>query len=271
VRLLSDEGATRTAMRDGLAWLARQAAADGQATVLVYLSGHGWIDRSSGGYYLLPHDIKPFDVPGSALAGEELTQALRRIDARRLLVIVDSCHAAGMATVKEAATLELPGQFSQTALPKGLAGVLKEGQGRAIFASSRGEQRSWLRPDRTLSLYTYHLLEALHGAGSQPGDDVVRLSHLAAHLSRTVAGERAPSVRGRADPPSTTGRPRISRWPCWLAAKGCRPRAGSPAATWRNRPPRPPTRPPCTAAAAWPRATAWPPARGGIAIGRIGP
>jgi len=187
VRLLSDEGATRTAMRDGLAWLARQAAADGQATVLVYLSGHGWIDRSSGGYYLLPHDIKPFDVPGSALAGEELTQALRRIDARRLLVIVDSCHAAGMATVKEAATLELPGQFSQTALPKGLASALKEGQGRAIFASSRGEQRSWLRPDRTLSLYTHHLLEALHGAGSQPGDDVVRLSHLAAHLSRTVA------------------------------------------------------------------------------------
>lgn len=186
VRLLSDERATRAAMRDGLAWLAQQAAADDDATAIVYFSGHGWVDKTTGGYYLLPHDVKPFDVPGSALAGEDLTAALRAIDAQRLLVLVDSCHAAGMATAKDADALELPGQFSQTALPKGLAGALRQGQGRAIFASSRGEQRSWLRPDRTLSLYTHHLLEALRGAGSRPGDTVVRLSHLAGHLSRTV-------------------------------------------------------------------------------------
>jgi uncharacterized caspase-like protein len=186
VRLLCDEGATRAALRDGLAWLARQAAADGDVTALVYISSHGWIDKATGRYYLLPHDVKPFDVPGSALAGEELAAALRAIDAPRLLVFVDSCHAAGMATAKDGDVLELPGQFGQTALPKGLADALRAGQGRAVFASSRGEQRSWLRPDRTLSLYTHHLLEGLHGAGSRPGDDVVRLSHLAAHLSRTV-------------------------------------------------------------------------------------
>jgi uncharacterized caspase-like protein len=186
VRLLCDEGASRAALRDGLAWLARQAAADGEATALVYISSHGWVDRTSGRYFLLPHDVRPFDVPSSALAGEELTAALRAIDAPRLLVFVDSCHAAGMATAKDADVLELPGQFSQAALPKGLADALREGQGRAVFASSRGEQRSWLRPDRTLSLYTHHLLEALHGAGSRPGDQVVRLSHLAGHLSRTV-------------------------------------------------------------------------------------
>lgn len=186
LRLLCHEAATRPALRDGLAWLAQQAAADGDATALVYISGHGWVDNATGRYYLLPHDVKPFDLPGSALAGEELTEALRAIDAPRLLVIVDSCHAAGMATAKDAATLELPGQFGQAALPKGLADALREGEGRAIFASARGEQRSWLRPDRTLSLYTHHLLEGLAGAGSQPGDQVVRLSHLAAHLSRTV-------------------------------------------------------------------------------------
>lgn len=186
VRLLSDERATRAAMRDGLAWLARQAAADGEATALVYISSHGWVDRATGRYYLLPHDVKPFDVPDSALAGEELAAALRAIDAPRLLVFVDSCHAAGMATAKDVDTLELPGQFKEAALPTGLADALRAGQGRAVFASSRGEQRSWLRPDRTLSLYTHHLLEALRGAGSRPADDVVRLSHLAAHLSRTV-------------------------------------------------------------------------------------
>ena len=49
VRLLSDERATRAAVRDGLAWLAQQAAADDEATAFVYFSGHGWVDRATGG------------------------------------------------------------------------------------------------------------------------------------------------------------------------------------------------------------------------------
>jgi hypothetical protein len=191
VRLLRDDGATRPAIRQGLAWLAQQAAADRDATAVLYFSGHGWVDQASGAYYLLPHDVKPFDIPGSALAGQELAAALRGIPAPRLLVFVDSCHAAGMATAKDAPQLELPNQFAQAALPKGLADVLKQGQGRAVFASSRGEQRSWVRPDGSLSLYTYHLLEALAGAGCRPGDSVVRLSNLVAHLSRTVAESAA--------------------------------------------------------------------------------
>ena len=77
VRLLCNETATRAALRDGLAWLAQQAAADDEATALVYYSGHGWIDRSTRRYYLLPHDVKPFDVPGSALTGEDFAAALR--------------------------------------------------------------------------------------------------------------------------------------------------------------------------------------------------
>ena len=145
------------------------------------------MDQTTGRYYLVPQDVKPFDIPGSALAGEEFTAALRAIPARRLLVFIDSCHAAGMTTAKDPSPLQLPGQFAQAALPKELADALKQGQGRAVFASSRGEQRSWVRPDGSLSLYTYHLLEALRGAGNRPGDAVVRLSNLVAHLSRTVA------------------------------------------------------------------------------------
>ncbi|MEI2688823.1 MAG: caspase family protein [Anaerolineae bacterium] len=200
VRLLCDEGATRAALRDGLAWLARQAAADGDVTALVYISSHGWIDKATGRYYLLPHDVKPFDVPGSALAGEELAAALRAIDAPRLLVFVDSCHAAGMATAKDGDVLELPGQFGQAALPKGLADALRAGQGRAVFASSRGEQRSWLRPDRTLSLYTHHLLEGLRRRGQPAGRR--RGAPLAPGGAPEPhrAGQRPPPVRGRADP-----------------------------------------------------------------------
>jgi hypothetical protein len=186
IRLLHDRGATRQTILDGLAWLREQACADQDATAVVFYSGHGWIDKSTGRYYLIPHDVKPFDIAGSALPGTEFTAALRATRAKRLLVFIDSCHAAGMATSKDEPALEIPAAFAQSALPKGLNDELKQGAGRVVFSSSTGEQQSWVRPDSSLSIYTFHLLEALQGAASQPGDTTVRISHLMSHVARTV-------------------------------------------------------------------------------------
>jgi hypothetical protein len=55
-----------------------------------------------------------------------------------------------------------------------------------VFTSSLGTQESWLRKQGDLSLYTYHLIEALQGAGNQPGDTRVHLSNLMNYLSRSV-------------------------------------------------------------------------------------
>jgi hypothetical protein len=186
IRLLHDAGATRGAILDGLSWVKDQATAHPEATVVIYYSGHGWLDQATGGYYLIPHDIEPFDIPSSALPAQVFTDALRQIPVRRLLAFVDSCHAEGMATAKDEPAVKLPPGFAETALPKGLVDDLKQGAGRAVFTSSRGQQRSWVRPDGSLSIYTYHLVEALQGAGNQPGDTVVRLSNLMNHLGKTV-------------------------------------------------------------------------------------
>jgi uncharacterized caspase-like protein len=186
IRLLNDAGATKQTILDGLAWLAQRAASDAEATAVVFYSGHGWVDDDTGRYYLLPHDIKPFSMAKSALPAEVFTDALRNVNARRLLVFVDSCHAAGLAAAKDAPAVELPDGFSQTALPKGVVEQLKQGAGRAVFTSSLGAQRSWTRPDGSLSLYTYHLIEALQGAGNQPGDTTVRVSNLMGYLGKAV-------------------------------------------------------------------------------------
>ncbi len=37
-----------------------------------------------------------------------------------------------------------------------------------------------------MSIYTYHLIEALQGAGNQPGDTMVRVSNLMNHLGKAV-------------------------------------------------------------------------------------
>ena len=180
VRVLQDQGANRSAILDGLDWLQEKAATDSDATIVLYYSGHG--GKDSNGYYLIPNDFDRQSIPETALAAETLTQKLREISAKRLWVIIDSCHAEGMASAKDA----LPADFTPTALPKGVVDALKQGEGRAVFTSSRGDQSSWVRPDGSLSLYTHHLIEALKGAANQPSDRFVTIFNVMTHLGKTV-------------------------------------------------------------------------------------
>jgi uncharacterized caspase-like protein len=187
VHLLHDQQATRDAIIDGLNWLATEVATEPHATAVVYFSGHGWLDEATGRYFLIPHDVDPLDIPGSALPAKAFIQALRRVQAERLLTIIDACHAEGMATAKGApAVLKLPAGLAAASPPKAITDALKQGAGRAAFTSSRGDQRSWVRPDGTMSIYTYHLIEALQGANNRPGETAVKLSNLMNHLGRTV-------------------------------------------------------------------------------------
>ena len=184
VRMLCNADATRQAILDGLAWLKQQAPKDPDATIVLYYSGHGWTDTFNNRYALIPHDFNSSDLVNSTLPAEDFSNALREIAAKRLLVFVDSCHAEGMATAKDEP--ELPADFMKAGLPKGIIDSLKQGEGRAVFTSSRGKQRSWVRPDNAMSLYTYHLIEALQGAGNQIGDTKVKVSNLMNYLGESV-------------------------------------------------------------------------------------
>ena len=183
VRLLQNEGASRSAILEGLDWLQGCAEADPNATIVIYYSGHGMSDGASNAYYLVPHDFNRQAIPQTALSAETLSEKLRKIEAKRLWVIIDSCHAEGMASAKN----DLPADFLPTALPKGVIDALKQGEGRAVFTSSRGPQLSYVRPDGILSVYTYHLIEALKGMANQPGDRLVTISNVMTHLGKTVS------------------------------------------------------------------------------------
>lgn len=189
VRVLSDSSARLDNIRNGLLWLRNRTDADPAATAVVYFSGHGWLEHSSGRYFLLPHDVDPLDISGSALNDEEFTASLRQIKAQRLLVMIDACHAQGIATAKGTPRdLKLPPGLIQAAPTeaKGMLESIRRGEGRAVFSSSRGSQKSWVRSDGTLSIFTHHLLEALQGAANRPGDTEVRLSNLMGHLGKQV-------------------------------------------------------------------------------------
>ena len=194
IKVLNNAEATQSNILDGLKWLKEKAESDPKANIFIYYSGHGWIDNNSNQYYLLQHDVKPTKIASSALSAKTFTDALRQIKAERLLVVIDSCHAAGMATSKDAdaiakADVELFEEFEgfkRVAPSKGLIEALTEGKGRAVFTSSEGEQKSYWLNDDSMSIYTYHFLEALQGAGNKVGDTEVKLSDLMGHLDATV-------------------------------------------------------------------------------------
>lgn len=182
IRLLTNENATRKRILATMKELGEVIADVPDSTLIVFYSGHGWLDEK-GRYFLMPHDTDPYRFSATALSGKRFTKALRRMRPSRLLVLLDTCHAGGMAAAKES----LPGlPAGHKAPPEGLAEALGAGNGRAVLSSCRGEETSLVLPERNLSLFTHHLIEGLAGAASS-GESYVSVLDLGRYISRQVA------------------------------------------------------------------------------------
>lgn len=179
VRTLTGPDATRAAVLDGLKKLAGATGDD--ATVVVYFSGHGYEVQTPIGkqYYLMPHGYSVSDLPKTAVSGAELAGALGGIKARKLLLLLDCCHAGGLDDIKT------PGvTFVKTPIPPEAAEALAGGQGRVFIASSRADEKSFA--GKPYSAFTRALLEALCGRGASKGDGYVRVADLALYTSKMV-------------------------------------------------------------------------------------
>ncbi len=202
VKVLTGQAATRQGILDGLDWLAEQVAKDGsgRATAVIYYSGHGWRDEATDppAHYLIPFDMRAGPPALRALRVEDFAAGIEGINPRGLLVILDCCHAGGMRVKGQPAA---PGAFVPAAAPlalltHGRAGTapaegakgletLSLGAGRALLASSQGTQPSYIRLDRTMSIFTYHVIEALTGH-ARPAEDAAggaRVRHHGARLA----------------------------------------------------------------------------------------
>jgi len=104
VLTLLDGDASQAAIRHGLSSL--EARSDPDSTVLIYFSGRGGRIESGPhrGEYLLPVDtIYPQDeeLARTAISGDEFTAALKRIQARKVVVVFDCCHAGGVGQPRD--------------------------------------------------------------------------------------------------------------------------------------------------------------------------
>jgi hypothetical protein len=188
VQHLSDKQATQAALRRALADLVKRSQPD--STVLIYFSSHGGQVESGpyAGEYLLPVDVdysSAESIAQTALAGTEFTQALRAIPAGKLLVTLDCCHAGGIGQPKDAAA-----PIFKAGLPESYYDALKAGRGRAILASSRDTEVSWVLPGAENSLFTQHLLTGLQG-GIASEDGLIRLFDLFEYVQPRVTHDQA--------------------------------------------------------------------------------
>jgi uncharacterized caspase-like protein len=191
VQLLLDGDATLANVRAALANLA--ASARVEDTAVIYFSGHGaqFTEGNSVASALVPVDCTLTDLQGTTLVEAELSAALAAIRAKRLLVLIDACHAGGAGVLKGKIKHEAQLGFDEKSLQR-----LATGTGRVIIASSRSSETSLVLSGSRNSVFTAQLLEALKGKARTTGDGLIRVFEVFNYVAEQVRG----AVPGRQHP-----------------------------------------------------------------------
>lgn len=173
VRLLLDHEATTENVFRALARLSMTAAEND--LVWVCYAGHAAV-RGDDAYWLT-HDADVDDLFATALGSDRITRALSRLRSKRLLLILDCCHAAATALMKN------PTRQDVTA--KDVFGRF-EGHGTITLAASDGKQRSVELSEVGHGAFTYFLTRGLRGEADMNDDGVVTADELWHYLRGKV-------------------------------------------------------------------------------------
>ncbi|WP_341525416.1 caspase family protein [Nostoc sp. UHCC 0302] len=175
VTLLTETSATRQNILAAFDQIITQVNQNPDATVIIYYSGHGGCNRRTNEYFLVPYGYDPSQRADTAISGVEFTQKIEAITARKLVVLLDCCHASGVPGLKE------PGEtFVKSPLPPELLNVLATGSGQVVVASSREDEYSYT--GQPYSAFTDCLLDALQGKAAVNKDGYARILDVLVYL-----------------------------------------------------------------------------------------
>lgn len=152
------------------------AYASPEDNVFVYFSGHGCRD-AEGRMYLAGSDCDPRRPAETGVAVEWLREQLAKSQAAFKLLIVDACHAGS-----DKADDPTKGVNSNS-----LGENFRELAGVVTLASSTGDEKSQLYPDKKQSLFTYWLDQGLKGHADENGDSQVDIDELNKYVHRNVS------------------------------------------------------------------------------------
>jgi hypothetical protein len=179
VKLLTGQDADRNGILEALDKVAQSS--DINSTIIIYFSGHGSQITSSIGeaYFLIPHGYDINRLNKTAISGAEFAIKLRTLKAKKILLLLDCCHAGGIGDAKGL-------EIAKSPIPPEALEVLGSGSGRVIIASSQADEFSYA--GEPYSAFTLALIESLCGIGVARKDGFVRVADLAMHAREAVPG-----------------------------------------------------------------------------------
>ncbi|MGK0389233.1 MAG: hypothetical protein ACI94Y_001973 [Maribacter sp.] len=189
VEVLTGKDATRANIEKGLDKLIANTKGVKGATAVVYYSGHGaqlpWLNNEQR-YFLVPNDVN-FDDIDTFLPSETFTDKINSIEADKLLVLLDCCHAEGQHITEKSI-----GEAQEKSLGKRanapIVSKLNGGEGKVFIASCKDDEKSYISFGDSNSLFTKHLVTALNGAKSI-GYNYIHVLDIISHLFRMVPNE----------------------------------------------------------------------------------
>jgi hypothetical protein len=182
VKVVTGPDATAANIRAALKGLGESE--NPKSTAFVYFSGHGGraLENTEWSTYLCPREADPDDLAHTAIPGDEFSALLAAIPACRLLVMLDTCHAAGSAELKTANGTVV----WKAGLSDDYYEALSRGSGRVIIASSKEYQFSYIRPQGDLSLFTHHLIQAISGKAAVRSDGLIHVLDIFHYVNEAV-------------------------------------------------------------------------------------
>jgi len=190
VTYLINEKATKSEVEKYLYYTLPKAGKDD--TVILFFSGHGAFDPMRPKDFLfLSHDSEP-DYLGTTAVKMSGLDFLKGINAERVLIIADACHAGGFSEMKPKTLVPSLNLFLQEA---------KNSSGKVIITSTKDEQLSWEVPNLKNSVFTHYLLDGLKGSADKDHDGVVTLSeayqYAYSRTSEATKGHQHPQWEGK--------------------------------------------------------------------------
>ena len=185
---LVNADATADAVRAALRRLAESA--DPADTAMLFIASHGVRDDEYQ-YYLATHETNLADLAQTAVPWNELQDLVRALRARRVLVLLDTCHSGGAL-----------GDYATT--NQALGEMLAARAGVMVLASSSASERAYESQEWGHGAFTKALLEALGGQSGGRLSPGVLEDFVGSRVSELTGGRQHPFVPLRTQFPAGT-------------------------------------------------------------------
>lgn len=211
VNCLINKDATGANIRSALfEWLGQALAED---IVVIYFAGHGSPQSPDKpeNLFLLPSDADYDRVATTGFPMWDVETALKRfIKAKRVVVIADACHSGGIGQAYDVARRGDRG-VKVNLVSSAVQELSKVGDGVCVISASDDQQLSQESQEwgGGHGVFTYYLLEGLHGGADYSRDGRITLGELIPYLSeqvrRATRSAQSPTVSGKFDPALAIG------------------------------------------------------------------